>query len=245
MNLQFHNWSLSLDLIGGRIQELSHEGVNVFGTYARMNGKMGNTHLCVPSFDIEGQEKYNLPFHGLVRTIPWTVKNASDSSIVISYITTPSNTYSAELSIEQTFTLKETFVHSIQVAHLRGEAVPLNIGVHYYWDTPQGWDKLSVNSQQSTEGIKSNGYMILKEKNIIEFPHASYEMKSDGFHSAALWTSFKTDESGKKSYSRDFCCIEPVIGWPGYFGSEESMMRKGEQKTVSIALEKLCAGERT
>jgi len=236
MKLYSSNWSLSLDLNGGRIKELSYKEVKVFGTYTRIDGKVGNTHLCIPSFDKEGQEKYNLPFHGLVRAIPWTVKNKSDGSVVISCKTIASNNYPAELSIEQEFTLEKQFTHAIRVHHLNGSDVPLNIGVHYYWDTSQGWEGTVVNSQQSAASIKSNGYCKLNEINTITFPHASYELTSVGLHSAALWTSFKTDEAGGKLYSQDFCCIEPVIGWPGYFGSEKSMLREGEQKTVVISI---------
>jgi len=242
--MQFSNkhWALSLDLNGGRIQELSHREVKVFGTYTRTDGKMGNTHLCIPSFDKEGQEKYGLPFHGLVRNIPWTIKNKSADSVVIECKTASSVLYPAQLSVEQEFKLGTSFIHTIRVAHSGGGTVPLNMGCHYYWNTPKGWGQSLLDDVSIENGIQTNGYVELQEKSTIRFPHASYVMNTQGFHTAVLWTSFKTIENDKKEYSQDFCCIEPVIGWPKYFGSEKSMLKNGEVKTVSMSL---CAGERT
>lgn len=242
MNISSNNWSLSIDLNGGRIRELSYKGIKVLGTYHRIDGKIGNTHLCVPSFDKEGIEKYNLPFHGLVRNGAWNVERRTGNEMRITTTTLATDSYPASLKVEQTFTLGDTFKHDIFVYHLSGEPVPVNSGVHYYWDTPNGWEKTTVNSRQSAEQIKNNGYIDLQEKNIIRFPHATYQVTSDGFHNAVLWTSFKIDEKGKRQYGRDFCCIEPVIGWSGYFGSEKSIVRKGETKSFSL---EVSAGERT
>ncbi len=241
MNLSSHNWSLTLDLNGGRITELSYLGIKIFGTYQRIDGKLGNSHLCVPSFDKEGIEKYKLPFHGLVRNNVWNVERRTKNRICISVGTQATATYPASLKILQTFTLGNDFIHNISVQHFSGEAVPVNIGVHYYWDTPEGWNMTAVNSQQSTEKIMSNGFIALEEKNVIQFPHAKYSLISQGFENAVLWTSF-IDSQEEKRYSQDFCCIEPVIGWPHFFGSEKSFLKVGDKKDFLI---KLCAGERT
>ena len=84
--------------------------------------------------------------------------------------------------------------------------------------------------------IETNGYMDLKKINTIAFPHTAYELTSDDFHSVVLWTSFKTNEEGKKIFSQDFCCIEPIIGWPGYFGTKKSILKRGKTKSVTISL---------
>ena len=242
MKIIYKNWSLTLDLNGGRINELSHKNSKVFGTYQRIDGKIGSTHICAPSFDKEGMEKYNLPFHGYARSLMWSCNQQTATSIRISAKTITSEAYPAELELSQEFILNDTFTHHISIKHISGKPVPINIAIHYYWDTPRGWEESAINSKQLATNIRTNGYMNLEENNIITFPHARYEMKSNGLRSAALWTSFKTDENGEKKFNQDFCCVEPVIKWPGYFGTNKSILKKGEIKKISISLG---AGERT
>ncbi|MCX6732563.1 MAG: hypothetical protein NTV98_03415, partial [Candidatus Roizmanbacteria bacterium] len=92
MNLTYNNWSLTLDLDGGRIHDLSHKGVKVFGTYQRIDEKMGNTHVCTPSFDKEGQDVYQLPFHGYARTLTWSGEQIANDTLQIKTITPSSYT---------------------------------------------------------------------------------------------------------------------------------------------------------
>lgn len=238
MNLNYHDWSLSLDLNGGRIKELNHKGIKVFGTYQRIDGKTGNTHLCIPSFDKEGQI-YDLPFHGLVRTIQWVVKSESKTSIIISSKTHPSPLYPAALYVEQEFDLENNFIHKIRVTHIEGKRVPLNISCHYYWDTPKGWKNSMLNGLSLAPKIESNGYGNLKKINSIIFPHATYQMSVTMLRSVVLWTGFKMDNAGNKLFSNDFCCIEPVIEWPHYFGTEKSILRPGEIVSSSVEIKKV------
>jgi len=237
MQLTYNDWSLSLNLNGGRIKELLLKGVRVFGTYQRIDGKEGNTHMCAPSFDKEGQEKYNLPFHGYARTLTWHITQQTNNTLQMRVVTPSSKTYPTELELTQEFLLNNIFTHSITIKHLKGPEVPVNCAIHYYWDTPLGWSELQINSQNQKKAIETNGYINLQKKNLLIFPHASYEMNSNGFYNAALWTSFKED--GKKQYSQNFCCIEPVIGWPGYFGTDKSILRPGTTISASIQLKKV------
>ena len=239
MNLTFNNWSLALDLNGGRIQELVHKGTKVFGMYHRFDGKVGNTHICAPSFDKEGQEKFGLPFHGYARTLQWIAEKQTADTLSISTITPSSKMYPASLKISQAFSLNEYFIHTVSLSHSFGKAIPVNIGIHYYWDTPKGWEKSSLNEEQLSTDIKTNGYMNLKKTNTIVFPHAKYELTSNGFRSAVLWTSFKVDNQGNKQFNNDFCCIEPVIEWPHFFGSKQSILHPGETISASIQIKKV------
>ena len=234
-----NDWSLTLNLSGGRIQDLSHKGIRVLGMYNRIDGKVGNTHLCIPSFDKEGQDKYGLPFHGLVRNIEWRLEKKSISSLTILCKTPSSDYYPAQLSVEQEFILSKEFQHIIRVRNVGNKAVPVNSACHYYWDTPSGWNTTTVNREDVSEKIETNGHIDLDTTNIIRFPHTSYRLLCKNIHSAALWTSFTTDTHGKKVFSSDFCCIEPVIKWPGYFGTKESIVRPGETISASISLENI------
>lgn len=236
MNVTYKKWSLTLDLNGGRIKELTCGGTKFFGTYQRVDGKIGNTHICAPSFDKEGQEKYNLPFHGYARTLTWNVVEKTDDSIKISATTPISHSYPGQLELTQQFTLKDSFTHIVSAKHLSGSEVPFNVGFHYYWDTPKGWTESTLNDQPLMPWISSNGHMNLLEKNTISFAHARYELTVQGLHSAVLWTAFNNE---RHLYNNEFCCIEPVIGWPGYFGTKESILHPGEGISASIQIKKV------
>lgn len=226
-----------VDLQGGRILELSKREKKILGTYTRLDGKVGSTHICAPSFDKEGQgSQWNLPFHGYARTLDWTVEKQTENSVTISTYTTPTPTYNAQLKLSQTFTMDLVFSHSVEIANIKGDAVPVNVGLHYYWDTPNGWENVRVNHESQMTNIKENGYCDLQEVNNVEFPHATYTLTSHGFQSAALWTSFSIDTDGVRHYSQDFCCIEPIIKWPGYFGEDVSFLTEGQQKIVEISI---------
>lgn len=237
--LEYKKWSLSLDLEGGRIRSLSHDDVPLFDTYARIDGKAGSTHLCAPSFDKEGEEKYLLPFHGYARTVLWRIVSQTENTITIAAVTPRSVTYPAQLEIVQIFTLDDTFRHGIQVTNTNGNEVPLNVGIHYYWATPHGWTNTQINGTDATHEIKTNGYIELAKKNSIHFPHATYELISNGFQNAVLWTSFASNEKGEKQFSQDFCCIEPVVGWPNYFGTVPSIIKPGQTVSFSVEIGKV------
>lgn len=236
MEINSNKWSLSLDLDGGRIKDLKFDNIPVLGTYNRVDGKMGNTHICAPSFDKEGKEKYNLPFHGYARTLMWNSVHQSANTIEIKTVTSATPEYQAQLELTQRFTLDKTFKHDIEIRHIDGQEVPMNIGVHYYWDTPQGWHPSTLNDQPLMPYISSNGYLDLTQKNTIVFPHATYEMAVRGLHTVALWTAFNTVAH---LYNNEFCCIEPIIKWPGYFGKPESFIKPRETVSVSVELQKV------
>jgi len=239
MNISNNGWDIAVNLQGGRIEELDFKGTRVLGTYNRIDGKVGNTHVCLPSFDKEGESQYNLPFHGLVRIAQWTMTANAPNSLSISCITPSSNFYPAEFEVIQTFTLDKSFTHTVKVTHIKGRKVPLNIGYHYYWDTPNGWNGTMIQKEDRTNDIKTNGFINLQKSNSIVFPHAQYELVSHGFRSAVLWTSFKESEEKQKEFSQDFCCIEPIVQWPSYFGSEKSMIHPNETVSASVEIKKV------
>ena len=167
------------------------------------------------------------------------MEQRTQNTLCISAITPSSSSYPAELELTQKFVIDKTFSHTIIIKHLTGKAVPVNVGIHYYWDTPMGWGSATLNGNPLADKIKNNMYMDCKENNLIVFPHAQYELQLKGFHSAMFWTSFNTDEKGTKHYSQDFCCIEPIIKWPGYFGTEESILSPGKTISASIQIRKV------
>jgi len=103
----------------------------------------------------------------------------------------------------------------------------VNPGIHYYWDTPAGWQDTSINGKKVTGKIKNNGSIKLTEKNAIKFPQETeIILKQSGFFNAVLWTGFR-EEGGKKTYDQNYCCIEPVAG-VGYFGRKKGFLPAGK-----------------
>ncbi len=235
IRLDFLNWELTLDLKGGRIVSLYCSGQKILGTYNRADNKIGNTHVCIPNFANEGAD-LALPFHGPSRNSIWKVKNKRRYSIVISCDIPATDLYPAKLHIEQSFTLRDSFVHEIKVTNTKGSAVPLNIGCHYYWDTPKGWEGTMINKRIVNNQIENNGSMSLKEKNEIVFPHTTYRIEQIGFGMAVLWTGFY-EKKGEKRFDNVYCCIEPVRGRGNFFGSGASMIKEGQQTATHFKIE--------
>lgn len=227
-------WTLRIDLLGGRIIELKYLGDTVLGTFDRIDGKKGNTHLCLPNFGAEGQEKYDLPFHGPSRSVLWEVAGATfpgKNSLAIRCFLPQTSAYKAELSVVQEFRLeKELFCQAITVENLLGEQVPVNIGIHNYWDAPAGWEGTLLNGEDITKKVMENGFSPVKTENDIILPGGrSYKWNLEGFRDTVLWTGRKDG-----SFDTTYVCIEPALRYsPSYFGSAESMLMRGKAVSAS------------
>ena len=86
IRLVSNDWELIFDLSGGRIVSLKNKDKFILGTFQRIDGKTGNTHVCTPNFAEEGMEKYNLPFHGPFRNSEWTLINNSETNLEINCV---------------------------------------------------------------------------------------------------------------------------------------------------------------
>jgi len=230
-----YGWILRVDLAGGRIVELIHDGNLIFGTFDRIDGKKGSTHLCVPNFGAEGQKQFGLPFHGPARLKVWEVLQNGQRSDTLSVATTLPSTasYPSSLRVIQKFILKkECFRHEVTVKNIGGISVAVNIGIHNYWAAPAGWEGAKLNGEDITTKVKENGYSKLRDINRIVLPgKISYRWISKGFADAVLW-------SGRKdgTYDKKYICIEPVVRYDShFFGCSESLLNK--EKSINTCQE--------
>jgi hypothetical protein len=217
-----NNWELVVNLQGGRIVYLNYYNTNILGSFSRIDGKEGNTHLCLPNFAGEGEEKYSLPFHGFARLNYWQFAQERASSISISTLIKATIKYASDLLVSQKFILeKKYFQQEIKVTNIGVKKVPLNIGIHNYWNTTHGWEGLAINGYKVVDLIKENKAINIGFKNEIVFPIGRrVEWETQGFAKAVLWSASKNGH-----YNSDFVCIEPVKEYSeAYFGSEESML---------------------
>ncbi len=194
MELKSNQSRLLINLQGGKIEELVLDDVKILGTYDRIDGKTGSTHICVPNFASEGTKEYGLPFHGPARNLEWQVVNQSENSLEIKVIIEALEKYKSSLEVTQIFTLspchlaefhevpinscfpigdsskaKERltfrsdeggeipcFAHEVHVKNIGTVAVPVNIGIHNYFDTPNGWQNARLNNKNIKEEIEKN-----------------------------------------------------------------------------------------
>jgi len=231
------NSRVRVDLKGGRLMEVVLNGVIVIGTYKCSDGKERNTHLCLPNFYKEGMPDYHLLQHGSARDIEYMISGLDNNLLTISGIIKPTEYYRSKLLVKQDFELVNgIFIHKIGVKNSGKETVPLNIGVHNYWNTPNGWQKATINSENIANGIRENNTqtpMKINQKNIIYIPgmkNIIWEL--DGFSNCVLWTG-RVENDGKMKYDHKFMCAEPVRGSGDYFGSKESLIEPGQAVSVS------------
>ena len=224
--------SLAIDLIGGRIKTLKCKNREILGTFERIDGKLGNTHVCVPNFGEEGKE-LGLPFHGPFRNIEW--KNPKKSTPDPSFDKEGNLLIFAEnldLRVTQKFSLKNGFEHKVLVENIGKEAKPVNVVIHNYFRAPKGFEGMKINGVEVSEIVKKDDYFAIKERNEIEIKGQDklfFEVK--GFNYVRLWTGRK-EIDGNLVFDETYVCIEPVIGKGGYFGSRESLLEPGEIREV-------------
>jgi galactose mutarotase-like enzyme len=226
-NLNSNGWNLVIDLLGGRISKLKYNGERILGSYQRIDGKTGNTHLCIPNFANEGVEKYGLMFHGPARNGEWKVLDQKDNEIKIYYQFENVGSYPGKIGITQKFTLgKSEFKHEIKMKNLGESAVPINLAIHNYWDSFYGWQGLKLNGLDVSKIVEVSDYVKLEEKNEIKMPSKNKIIwKLEGFNFAKLWTGFVKDNDCNK-FDEKYVCVEPVMTKEGGLDSSEIILDK-------------------
>lgn len=217
------------------------EGHKVLGTYPRIDGKIGATHVCTPNFADEGTRAYGLPSHGPVRAMPWAMCANDGRMLEIRLVTDPLPAYPAPLEVTQRFEFAQSsahdvFLHTVSVKNVGHVEVPVNIAIHNYFNTPHGWKGTRMNERDITEEISTDKYFEAQRENVIAFPGApEILLATENVAHFMVWTGRKDEV-----YDSAYACIEPVYQLdPTYFGSPESMLQPGEERTISqrIALE--------
>lgn len=219
MQLNYLDWELVVDLDGGRIDSLKNKGILILGSFERIDGKRGNTHVCVPNFANDGVEKFGLPFHGLFRNAPWIMVQKTENMLEIDCET-------MGIKVSQIFTLnKEFFIQKIIVENKSEELKPFNVAVHNYWASELGWRGSTLNGYDLSLGIKESNFVNLKQLNEINIPGKPLiKWQLIGFKYAKLWTGFLED-GGNKIFDNNYLCVEPIMEKdPNFFGRDDSLL---------------------
>lgn len=210
-------WLLEIDLDGGRIFNLIKDDQKVLGTFERIDGKKGNTHICVPNFANEGVEKFGFIFHGPFRNAVWNLADQSKNGLEIECDIDG-------LLVKQKFLIDDEFEQRIEVKNNSFENKRVNVAMHNYWDTEFGWQGTKLNGVDISEGFRTNPEVKLEIKNVLEFPNKrTIIWKVDNFKLTKLWTAFKK-EDGEKVYDQKYVCLEPEMEFEGFVETEKSYL---------------------
>lgn len=212
--IQNNGWTLSVDLNGGRIKELKYKNEVVLGTYERIDGKTGNAHICCPNFGSEGMEKFGLPFHGPFRSLEWKLIDKNENKIEIEVV-------NMDLEIRQIFEIGNVFKQTIKIKNLVNESRLINMAIHNYWDSKNGWKGTRLNNKIIDNLVESDSNQILSNINVLEIPgKQKYKWSLEGFKYGQFWTSFKEIE-GQKIYDQKYLCVEPSLEKQGFVDEEK------------------------
>lgn len=213
-------WILEIDLNGGRIVSLLKGSQKILGTFERIDGKQGNTHVCIPNFAGEGVESFGFIFHGPFRNAEWSLVSQNENTLEI-------KCEIDGLEVRQIFSISEWFEQNIVVKNISEENKRVNVAVHNYWDTEFGWQGTKLNGVDITDGFKTSPEVNLKSENILEFPgKLPIIWRVDNFKLTKLWTGFK-EEGGEKIYDQKYVCLEPEMEFEGFVETNKSWLESG------------------
>jgi len=222
VKIENNKWLLEIDLDGGRIVNLVKDNQKILGTYDRIDGKIGNTHVCVPNFAAEGVEKFGFVFHGPFRDSQWKVENESEKGIEISC-------QIEDLLVKQIFEINEIFSHKVMVRNMGNERKRVHVAIHNYWDAEFGWQGIKLNRKDITAGFKNNPEIRLEKNNILEIPKKkSIIWQVENLKKAKLWTGVK-EESDKRIFDEKYVCIEPEMEYEGFVETGGSWLEHGKE----------------
>lgn len=230
VKIEKNNWVLEIDLDGGRIVNLIKNGQKILGTFERMDGKKGNTHICTPNFANEGVEKFGFIFHGPFRNAVWNLITQNENSLEI-------ECEIDGLLVRQKFSVNNEFEQAIEIKNNSSENKRVNVAVHNYWDTEFGWQGTKLNGVDITDDFKTNPEVKLEKENLLEFPgKLPIIWKVENFKLTKLWTAFK-EENGEKIYDKKYVCLEPEMEFEGFVETEESWLEPGSIKVLKQVLD--------
>lgn len=227
IQLNFQNWELVVDLDGGRIVGLKNNGVLILGSFERIDGKKGNTHICVPNFADNGVEKYGLPFHGPFRNDTWNLLQQTENTIDM-------ECEIDSLNVHQILSLdSEYFTQKIIMENKSNEQKPINAAIHNYWSSDLGWEGVTLNNFNLSQGIKESIFIDLNPINELNISGKSLiKWQLTGLSYAKLWTGF-LEEGKNKIFDNNYFCIEPIIQKnETFFGSPDSMLPSKKIKEI-------------
>jgi hypothetical protein len=225
INVRKNGWLLEIDLDGGRVVKLEKDRQKILGTYNRIDGKIGNTHICVPNFSSEGVEKFGFIFHGPFRNSGWNVVNINENSVEI-------NCEIEDLLVNQVFEIGKEFSQKIKVKNIGNEKKRVHVAIHNYWDTEFGWSGIKLNGHNITPGFIDNPEIKLEKNNILDIPEKKIiYWQIENFKKAKLWTGMK-EEGGKKVYDKKYVCIEPMMEYEGFVETDESWLEPNDKLIV-------------
>jgi galactose mutarotase-like enzyme len=224
------NSHVEFDLAGGRLKDVTLDGIKIWGTYIRGDGKEANTHLCTPNFGPD-TGSFGLPQHGPARNTQWEELN-KDADDFAARCDIKGGTYPPGLIVTQKMKLGDrSFALTVIHSNKGEQKLPVNDAVHCYWDAPEGYKNITVNNEAVGNIFEENRAVPWKEVNEILIPgKPQITLKQTGFPYVMYWVYDKNTST--------WAAMEPTRNDPAsdFFGSPASMISPGESKVSSIEI---------
>lgn len=237
--LEQEPYSMRVNPLGARIEEVVLGGFPILVSVQRGDGKHASTHPCTPIFGPETHTSFGLPQHGAMRNSLCQVMHTGAREIELSH-DIHEGTYPEGVRVRQVFKLIDDKFY-VMTFHVNEEKdpAPVNFAEHLYWNAPYGWEGLKVNGEDVTEAVKNDGIISLKDQSLIQIPGMPEILLGQiNLPYANLW-AYQNPETG--NYDNHYVCIEPVQHRPEEFGSAQTMLYPVDKaKRVGFSASSFC-----
>lgn len=249
--------SLSLNLMGGRLESLKLGGLQLVFSGTRIDGGTGSTHLCSPNSGSAKkgpvEDGYDLDDHGPGRKDEWEELESGPDFIKIGYVI-KGGKYPSGMHVTQEYRFIDRGV-KITTRHENKnkdhQLLPKNEATHMYWITEfgatregRGWENadgenVKVNGQDVAQMIRDDTGMFWRDENDIEMPgRPTLRVKQTGLPYVQGWAA-KDESTGQ--YDSKYACLEPAEGPEERFGTPKSMIAPGESRETELFIQVLAS----
>jgi len=236
----------SPSITGGRIRTWREEGMDIFFPQQKLiiDGQeklRGGMHVCFPSFG-PVDKKFGLPQHGRLRDLRG-IKRSSNWELRGSDLL---GCFNQPISVSiSAIPQKRGFRFSI-FASLKKEAtaaVPIGMGLHPYFSTPQGY----ASTGYYGERFEGTPQTVVRKLELSDYVRRQYfyeitiHLKDLGTVKMNVGGDFLKVPNPAVVFWRDdprYLCVEPVMALPEDYGTERCLwLKPGEHAYLSCDFE--------
>lgn len=220
------NSVVEVSRIGGTVTAWREKHKNVFFPQQEVliEGKKkvrGGMHACFPNFGTV-PEHFGLPQHGPLRRAEGRLVSTPGHEMVWfnerdNLLGTPVRRCTVAVDVESHpyFFNTRGFTYTLGMELSEGPPMPINVGLHPYFATPEGTATLRMGKEKyEVEGLIKNARQLAYAREFM------VEIRGVGMVEMELLDEFSTPGTYLNLWrdSLDYFCIEPVLGPPQSFG---------------------------
>lgn len=229
INLSNGNVFASVDPQGAWVQNLTHDGIEVFFPktaieYEDGAKSRGGMHVCVPNFGPGGD--YDLPQHGYGRTNNWTVETQTEGFVSLSL--RGEGKY-GDLKSVVTYALgKESFTATLHVENTGTGVLRVAPAFHPYFNLQP--DELSIQLENTSYTLSelAGTIFVPSESLLLQTRQQRIRLDQESLDTWALWT----DQKG------NYVCVEPTLGGYRFLEQAQSdeLLQPEQSRTYTFTI---------